>query len=704
MKHIKKVILGLGVAATLAASFNSCTDSFDDANKNPNKLYEGKAEYVFQGIVYKSMKTIQEINYRYLVSIAGYNIHWWTQPDKDAEDYSKMLDFYTNSLKDLKKLELQYAGDEDFKNTYCMLMTWKCYIYYYMVCSWGDVPLTEANASEIQQTYKYDSQEAVYNYLLETLDKAVADFDVNGDAITKDPIFDNSVDMWRKFANTLRLQIALTIQNSDPQLAETHVRKAFEGANANYILDTDAVFTFGDDLVNDASWIYNAYTQKFDEGTNNGWSTYGKMVHNFYLYMRSYDDPRIAKFTQPATGKMRSALKNDTITKVDDTYPELRDSIIVQYLLAYDAPRYNDGYTLTKLGFTISKYYDSNGNEHEYRSVYSDITSGNNQCNVSYDFMKRDAIMPLITLAETNFMKAEVAVKYPGVVPGTAESYYNEGIRASMAFWGVPSADVEAYLNRDGVKWNTDGEGVYEYRGLYKADIKGANNPLEQIYKQWYIADFFNGFAGWTLERRTRVMKFPPRFYNGSPSIEGSNGLCDWVMERFTYPINEHTSNTDAWKAACQSNIATAPGATCQGGVGALASLNNGDNMFTMLRFAKRLSQNDAEDFPAMLSKWSVGDVEVNGKNINREIHYHDEFARNPYGASFEEILKTLGAKTEAELKTLVSYSAAKLPYSVYDPTNGRKVSTYTKNNKLFFDLDENGHWIYADEKGNEGE
>ena len=66
--------------------------------------------------------------------------------------------------------------------------------------------------------------------------------------------------------------------------------------------------------------MYNAYTQQFDNGTNSGWTTYGAMSHNFYLYMRSYDDPRLGKFTQPAEGKVRSLLQNDTITKPNAKY------------------------------------------------------------------------------------------------------------------------------------------------------------------------------------------------------------------------------------------------------------------------------------------------------------------------------------------------------------------------------------------------
>lgn len=670
MKNISKWLIGAGAALTLTFSFSACTDDFDSTNRNENKMYEARFDFVFPGVVYNSMKTMQEINYRYLASLAQYNSHWFEQ-NGETEDYNKLLEFYTRSLKDLKKLEEEYVGVEGSENVASAVLTWKCYLYYNMVTSWGDIPLSEANNKEIMASYKYDSQEEIYNYLLETLDKAVSDFNVLGDKINKDPLFGGDVTKWRNFANTLRLQIAITIQNSDAALAETHIRKALTGDNAQYLLKEDAIFQFGTDMTNDASWVYNAYTQQYETGTNTGWGTYGAMSHNFYLYMRSYDDPRLGKFTQPAEGRVRSLLQNDTITKPNAKYPQFRDSIIVRYRLPYLARL--DGKQGPPTGWIVATDPNSPTGE-KLRSPFSDITKGTNECLVNYDFMKRDAIMPLITLAETAFMKAEVAIRYPGILSGTAQQYYEEGVRASMTYWGVKSSDAEAYLQRDGVKWNTNGDGLWEYRGFYKADINGQGGDdahLEQIWKQWYIADFFNGFAGWTLDRRTRVMKYPPHFYNGIRSIDGSNGICDWTMERLLYPQNEQAANEAAWRAAIASLNAASPSPD--------PVHNHGDNFYTSLRFAGPA--------PGDIQKWSVGDVTVAGVYMNGEVHYHGEFVRHPYGFTYEEVCRTLGASTDAELKTLVDYSAAKKAHSTYDPVNGKVVI-----------INKDGSWHYYDE------
>lgn len=680
MKHIKSLIFGVGAALTLSMSFGSCTDDFDDTNRNPNKLYETKFAFTFPGVVYNSMKTLQETNYRYVVSLARYNVHWFQQGD--TEDFNKLLEFYTKSLKDLKKLENTYTGVEGQTNTLGTVLTWKCYLYYHMVTTWGAIPMSDANQDEVQTDYKYDSQEEIYKYLLTTLDNVVAGFDVNGDQLNSDPVFDGDIAQWRKFANTLRLQIALTIQNSDPTLAEEHIRKAFKDENAGYILDKDAVFQFGTDLSNDASWVYNAYTQQFDNGTNSGWTTYGAMSHNFYLYMKSYDDPRITKFTQPAEGKTRAILANDTLTKNNSQYPnDLTDSIIVRYRIPYYARL--DNKQNAPAGWRIGIDPNSDRGE-EYRSPTGNVTKGTNDCIVSYDFMKADAIMPLFTQAEVNFMKAEVALKYPGVLTGSAQQYYEDGIRASMNYWGISTADINAYMQRDGIKWDTDGKGVWEFRGLYKADINGHGGDeahLEQIYKQWYIADFFNGFAGWILERRTRAMNYQPHFYNGTVSIQGSNGICDWMMERLLYPQNEKSANYDEYIKACQLLQKESPDGN---------TVRDGDNFFTMLRFAKKRTGYTIED-------WVKGEVTVSGDYLNAEIHYHSDFLMHPYGTTHDEVLKTLKAKDDAELKTLVDYSANKVPYSICENATGKLVEFDSKTGKV--KLNPDGTFKYVGEE-----
>lgn len=175
--------------------------------------------------------------------------------------------------------------------------------------------------------------------------------------------------------------------------------------------------------------------------------------------------------------------------------------------------------------------------------------------------MKADATVVLLSYADVCFMMAETAIKFPGVVSGTAQSYYEAGIQASMEQYGVAKSAVTAYMKRDGIKWNTNGSGLWEYRHFFKADIPGEGGDdahLTQIYRQWYFADFFYGHQGWTLDRRTRCMNYPPYFYNNATPV-GGNGICDWYSERLAYPQNEMYHNREGYEEAVAMLVKNSP-------------------------------------------------------------------------------------------------------------------------------------------------
>lgn len=100
-----KKILGLLICMSLLGINYSCTDDFDDTNKNPNKIYDAQPEYVFPGIVYKTMNNYARMNYRLLSVFSQYVVNWVEQ--KDTEDMSSYFEgFYVNSLKDLKNWKM----------------------------------------------------------------------------------------------------------------------------------------------------------------------------------------------------------------------------------------------------------------------------------------------------------------------------------------------------------------------------------------------------------------------------------------------------------------------------------------------------------------------------------------------------------------------------------------------------------------------
>lgn len=106
---------------------------------------------------------------------------------------------------------------------------------------YGDIPYFEALQLNTQPTI--DDQEAIYNDLFNELDEAVAQFDNNGN-VKGDILYGGNNENWKKFANTLRMILALRVSVADPTLGQTQFAAAlaadggvFESNDDNAVLD-----------------------------------------------------------------------------------------------------------------------------------------------------------------------------------------------------------------------------------------------------------------------------------------------------------------------------------------------------------------------------------------------------------------------------------------------------------------------------------
>src|SRR6185437_15198232 len=82
--------------------------------------------------------------------------------------------------------------------------------------AFGDIPYSQSARIDQYLTPSYDSQKDVYLGLLDDLKNAQADLDPNGKAISGDIIYNNNISLWKKFANSLRLRLALRIADREP--------------------------------------------------------------------------------------------------------------------------------------------------------------------------------------------------------------------------------------------------------------------------------------------------------------------------------------------------------------------------------------------------------------------------------------------------------------------------------------------------------
>ena len=136
-------------------------------------------------------------------------------------------------------------------------------------------------------------------------------------------------------------------------------------------------------------------------------------------------------------------------------------------------------------------------------------------------FSRTDAEAFIMKNSEVQFILAEAAQR--GFISGDAETYYNEGIRASMAYWGVAAEAIDPYLAQPEVAYD---------------------GTLELLMIQKTLALWNVDYQGWFDYRRT-----------GVPALEaGPDNLNqDRYPVRFLYPDSEQAENEENFNRAVEA-------------------------------------------------------------------------------------------------------------------------------------------------------
>jgi hypothetical protein len=124
--------------------------------------------------------------------------------------------------------------------------------------------------------------------------------------------------------------------------------------------------------------------------------------------------------------------------------------------------------------------------------------------------------------AEVEFLLAEGAARGMSV-GGTAEDHYNNGVTASIEFWGGTASDATAYLSQ----------------AVNKFD---AANWKKSIGVQAWINYYTRGFDAWTEQRRLDY-----------PQLQAPVSAVTDFPVRYTYPSTEENLNKTNYDAASSS-------------------------------------------------------------------------------------------------------------------------------------------------------
>lgn len=140
----------------------------------------------------------------------------------------------------------------------------------------------------------YDSQEAVYNAFFSELDDAIDVLTAYHEASSTakllsnfDYVFSGDVESWVKFANTLRLRLALRVAYANENLAKQEAQKSFD--NTLGFLEKSAIHSNGSKY---------SYLNPFWEVTQS-WGDM-RMGASLDSYLNGYNDPRASVYFDEA--------------------------------------------------------------------------------------------------------------------------------------------------------------------------------------------------------------------------------------------------------------------------------------------------------------------------------------------------------------------------------------------------------------------
>ncbi len=377
----------------------------------------------------------------------------------------------------------------------------------------------------------FESEDNVYTKILSMLKDASSKIDITKtkDKLTYDVVYGtaaNPLVSWKKFANTLRLRIALRCRKNLSSVANTAIQELM--ADESNLINSEAeTMKVPYENVNNNE---NPYYKYYIKGAFSG--NFPRMTDMMFVYLRSYKDPRINYYFD--------SVKLSSRYRVTDTVTSLADDSL--RIINYPIPHYGlnksnailPGWSATLAG-QISPQGQTNQPGVNGISAYSMIGSA----------IINNPARPVIILgyAEAQFLKAQAAILGLGGSQ-TAESYYTSGIDANFAFWGISGAARDAYKAGNGVKFGTTGTGFWNYLHIVKTDIPAGD--INKIYFQTWLTYFPDqAFDAWCLQRQTRVLNLSPHTTPGLPTL-----LFQDVPDRAVYPSTVFTQNPDGYNGA----------------------------------------------------------------------------------------------------------------------------------------------------------
>lgn len=464
---MRKIILTL----ILTAVFMACNDRLEEMNKPTKDAVTAPAETLFANGVNELFYMMNNSNTN--INVFRLYAQYWAQTTYPDESQYNMVtrrnpdNFwrggYRDALKDLEEAakitnerwEALGISEQEKNNRLAIIEFCQVYAFSVLVDAFGAVPYAEALDPEIPQP-SYQSGQEVYDAIIADLNAAIGMLDPAVDSwpSAQDIVYEGDTEAWLKFANSLKLKLAITIADVNPSKSSTMVAEAVNGG-------------------------------VFESNADNASITYLEAFPN----------------THPVHEDLVQSGRDDYViaNTIVDIMVDLEDPRLPVYAQPLADGTFKGG-------------------------VYGTNNTFNQNSHIGEVFYQPDTEGVILDYAEVQFLLAEAAER-GFAAPMTAAEHYEEGIRASMEYWGIEEAAIEEYLADPEVAYAT-----------------APGDWRQKIGVQHWIALYNRGFEGWTVWRRLDFTGF-----NAPPLLAYED-----IPERFIFPIEEATLNRQNLTEAIQ--------------------------------------------------------------------------------------------------------------------------------------------------------
>jgi hypothetical protein len=291
---MRKTFARAAVLVGLVWVASACDSGLTDVNENPNAPTDVPAGFLFaQSIQTAVQQTFDAGLMLQHTSIWPQHFVQLQYPDEETGEVRPARmegywgTYYSGALADIQTV-IDKGVESGNVNIEAMGRIWKAWIFHIVTDLWGDVPYSQALMGAENVTPAYDAQADIYASLLSELADAQAALDPGAAGFDQgDLLYAGSITAWQRFANSLRMRLAMRLSEVDPATAQAQFVAGYNAGGFQNNADNAMLQYPGAPYENP---LYENYLTRDDNGVSR------TMIDT----LKSFNDPRLALYAEPA--------------------------------------------------------------------------------------------------------------------------------------------------------------------------------------------------------------------------------------------------------------------------------------------------------------------------------------------------------------------------------------------------------------------